>query len=78
MSDIGNMRVHKSICHRVYKCPISGDGTVGATCCHEALLLGALQHIDDCIEQVGLPLARVETLRSMQGCMPCLAFMAKP
>lgn len=26
-------------------------------CCHESLFLGTLQHIDDCTEEVSLPLA---------------------
>lgn len=37
------------------------------TCCHEALFLRALQHIDDCIEEVRLALTRVKALHLHRG-----------
>ena len=33
------------------------------TCCHEALFLGALQYVDDSVEEVRFPLTRVEALQ---------------
>ncbi len=51
------------------------EALLGATCCHEAFLLGALQHIDDSVEQVGLPLARVEALRKHAGICALLGIL---
>ena len=44
-------------------CKTPGTGPEGEArdaepaCCHEPLFLGTLQHVDDCAEEVSLPLA---------------------